>query len=391
MYAWSVRINGGEIRDLVLDGRATITYGRQSIDTQPEPTAATINVLTSDAAPDLFYRFPGFYLNPALIPSGFVQEWRDQYEGTSTQLVPGATVEIDVEGESGFVNEWDPQYRGTLAQTRRFTGYVHSIDYTPGTISVLCVTSLEAVSRVLVTDTFTAATDTVRVEEIALHANTTIHQSGAAGVNLVEWESTGEPATALLRRIAETVEGTLWTDRENRLQFRYRTGWTPAQVTLPPRHVLVDPIVMSIDLSKVENVVDVTYGVADQTTGQRPIVTATNSASVTDHGHRMRALSTLHADAAAAQGFADRWVAGHVLAWSMPSVQVLLADADEATIGAIANLEIGDEVTVPNLLPGSPDQTYTARLLGYVETLSRQEWTMRLHVTPESYAEGGSL
>ena len=39
IYEWSVQVADGEIRDLVLDGRSQIRYGRTTSDVQPEPTA----------------------------------------------------------------------------------------------------------------------------------------------------------------------------------------------------------------------------------------------------------------------------------------------------------------------------------------------------------------
>ena len=60
IYEWSVQVADGEIRDLVLDGRSQIRYGRTTSDVQPEPTSATLTLLTYDAAPSLFLDYPSY-------------------------------------------------------------------------------------------------------------------------------------------------------------------------------------------------------------------------------------------------------------------------------------------------------------------------------------------
>ena len=99
IYEWSVQVADGEIRDLVLDGRSQIRYGRTTSDVQPEPTSATLT-LSLRRGPFLCPGLPLLLLNPEQIPTGFVDDWSDTYEGVDTVLEVGARVLISISGAS---------------------------------------------------------------------------------------------------------------------------------------------------------------------------------------------------------------------------------------------------------------------------------------------------
>ena len=381
MYEWSVKVAGGEIRDLVLDARAVIKYGRSSPENQPEPTSATLTLLTSDAAPDVFLQYPSFILNNTQIPSGFVAHWLDHYEGTSTKIELGAPVVIGVTAASGFVSAWENQYRGMLSQTTRFTGSVIAIDYTPGTITLTAATSQEALNRTYAnTAGYPAQTDHARLAEIE---NETGYPIATAGTpkNLIAVEEGKRPTVSYLHDIAVSTGALVYADRGGVLRYRSADAYTPADVTLPSRNTLVDPLTMTLETGRVVNVVTVEYGDRD-VNGDRPTVTAQDPASITALGPREAFVFTYLATQADAQTLADSVIAERGVAWEMPNAVVLMADVTEDVVGAIGNLEIGDNVTLPKLLPGSPANTYTAQLLGYTETIARATWTLDLYLSP---------
>lgn len=380
-FDWSVRVAGGEVRDLVLDDTATIRYGRTTIDVQPEPTNATLNLLTYDAAPSLFADKPSYILDNEQIPSGFVAEWRENYDGVVTVLELGATVEIDIAGTSGFTAQWSDIYLGALAQTNRFRGHVIAMDYRPGTLTLTAATDQENLGRVMVGGSGRAAqTDAQRVQEISTEAGVPITVEAGQDINLRALPEYERTAWTAIQQVCDDVGGLLYTDREGVVRYRQRGSYEPSHVVIPPLHTLVDPLAMSLDVSRVANTVKVTYG-DPGTDGKRPVVAAQNPDLVTALGVRETEIVTDLADATDAQDRANQRAA-ITPQWEAGTVTVFLRNGDEGLIGDVANLELGDKVTLPDLLPGSPSPTYTANLLGYTEQLGTNDWQLALHLAP---------
>lgn len=390
-YEWSVKVAGGEIRDLCLDAETTIRYGRSSANVQPEPTNATVRILTYDAAPSLFIDYPSYILNPNTIPSGFTDVYNDTYEGVGTTLELGAPVVVGVASTSGFTDIYYDEYEGGLDSGTRFTGYVAALDYTPGAITMLAVTDQEKLARVDVRDEdYPYETDHQRVARIATEAGVPIVIDEGTPVGVVPEPASPTRAGPYLQNMADDCEATLIADRAGVVHYRPRDSYTPKTVTVPPLNTLVDPLQMSLEAARVENAVTVEYGVADDQADPptpRPSYTAENTESVTAIGKREALVSLMLSEAADAQGYADRRLAAQQAAWDMPRATVLMVNVDDLTVGNIANLEVGDAVTLPELLPGAPFDSYTAPLIGITETISRDEWQLELHLAPAGYDE----
>ena len=388
IYEWSVQVADGEIRDLVLDGRSQIRYGRTTSDVQPEPTSATLTLLTYDAAPSLFLDYPSYILNPEQIPTGFVDDWSDTYEGVDTVLEVGARVLISISGASGFEDAWTDIYEGALNQSTRFDGHVISLDYRPGEVQLTAATQQEALGRVIVgAEGYPAQTDAQRVDAIALDAQVPIEVEGGIDQNIIaQPEDAARTAWQALQRIARDTGGLLYSTRDGRLKYRQPNSYTPQQVTIDPMHTLVDPLQMSLDISRIANEVAMTYGDRDPDTGKRPQVNSTNQTLVDELGKRQKDYTLELADEADAQARAD-WRTSIDPRWEVGSVGVFLQGASKDLTDNVANLELGDVVTLPALLPGGPVPTYDGYLLGYTETISRTDWAFTLHLTPWDWSE----
>ncbi len=383
LYEWSVKVADGEIRDLVLDGRSQIRYGRTTADVQPEPTSATLTMLTYDAAPQLFANRPSYILNPNVIPTGFTTYWSDVYEGVDTVLTVGARVQISIAGQSGFTAEWVDIYTGGLAQSTRFDGHIVSLDYRPGEVQLTAATKQENLGRVIVgAEGYPAQTDADRVKAISEDALVDIQVQPGTDQNLIAQEVESErTAWTALQRIARDTGGLLYSTREGRLQYRQLGSYTPKTVSVDPLHTLVDPLLMSLDISRIANQVQVQYGERDPETGKRPTVNSSNAPMVDELGQRQKDYILELADEADAQARAD-WRTSLEPLWEVGTVQVFLKGASKELQDDIANLELGDVVTLPQLLPGGPVDTYNGYLLGYTETISADEWAFNLHLTP---------
>ena len=390
-YEWSVTVGGGEIRDLCLDAQTTIRYGRSSANVQPEPTNATVRILTYDAAPSLFLNYPSYILNPNTIPSGFTDVYSDTYEGVGTVLELGAPVVVGVSSASGFTDVYSDTYEGGQNEATRFTGYVAALDYTPGALTMLAVTDQEKLARVDVRDEdYPSETDQQRVARIATEAGVPITVDDGTPVGVVPETASPTRAGAYLQNMADDCEATLIADRYGVVHYRPRDSYTPKTVTVPPLNTLVDPLQMSLEAARVENAVTVEYGVTDDEADPptpRPTYTAEDTESINALGKREALVSLMLSEAADAQGYADRRLAAQQAAWDMPRATVLMVNVDAVTVGNIANLEVGDAVTLPELLPGAPFDSYTAPLIGITETISRDEWQLELHLAPAGYNE----
>lgn len=388
-YEWSVKVAGGEIRDLCLDGQTTIRYGRSSPNVQPEPTSATIRMLTYDAAPPLFSEHPSYILNPNTIPSGFIDLYTDIYAGAVTTVELGAPVVIGVSSASGFTDVYEDVYTGGISEGTRFTGYVASLDYDPGAVTLLAVTDQEKLARVDVrAEDYPGESDVERVARVAAEAGIAITVDEGTPKNVVPETASPTRAGPYLQNMADDCEATLIADRSGVVHYRPRDSHTPRAVTVPPSNTLVDPLQMSLEASRVENAITVEYGVADDQADPptpRPTTTATDENTISTLGKREALVSVMLADQDDAEAYAQRRVESREPKWDMPRVTVLMVGVSDALVSDIANLELGDRVTLPQLLPGSPDDEYTATLIGYTETISRDEWQVELHLMPSPW------
>lgn len=383
-FTWRVAIDGADIAGLVPDGEATIEYGRQQETEQPTPTTATITLITPDA-PDYTAQmgslYPEFTLGDQAIKSGFVDPYEDRYEGALTRVRLNTPVVIGADTPSGFRDEYVDGYNDGLNLTR-FTGHIVAIDYGWDRIRLTCISALGALTRQnTLLNNLPAETDVARVARIA----PTITIEGQPSVDLaaIPDDPNTKPVDVYraLVNIAEDAQAVVWDKRDGSIGYRSRFGWTPAKVTLPPEATLMEPLEMTAELGLVINQVAVEFGPKTA----RETVTLNDSDSITLYGLRDATYSTALATQQDAEDYAQdmltRYSRPH---WSMPAAEVNLGMTTDKAIAAVAALDLGDEVTVPHLLPGSPMTSYTASCLGYSESLSPTDWTMTIHLTPSA-------
>ena len=383
-FTWRVQIDGSDIAGLVPDGEATIDYGRQQETEQPTPTTATITLITQDA-PDYTSQmgllYPEFTLGDHSIASGFVDPYQDKYEGSLTRVRLNTPVVIGADTPSGFRAEYVDNYSDGLNLTR-FTGHIVAIDYGWDRIRLTCISALGALTRVnTLLNNLPAETDTARVQRIA--PTVTIEGQPSANLAAIPDDPNTKPVDTYraLVDIAEDSGAVVWDKRDGSIGYRSSNGWTPAKVTLPPEATLMEPLEMTAELGLVINQVAVEYGTKDA----RATVTLTDPDSITLYGLRDATYSTGLATQAGAEAYShnilNRYSKPH---WSMPAAEVNLGMTTDLAIAAVAALDLGDEVLVPVLLPGSPMTSYQANCLGYSETLSPSDWTMTVHLTPSA-------
>ena len=164
------------------------------------------------------------------------------------------------------------------------------------------------------------AGDAQRVDAIALDAQVPIEVEGGIDQNIIaQPEDASRTAWQALQRIARDTGGLLYSTRDGRLKYRQPNSYTPQQVTIDPMHTLVDPLQMSLDISRIANEVAMTYGDRDPDTGKRPQVNSTNQTLVDELGKRQKDYTLEPADEADAQAGqigapaltrAGRWAAG---------------------------------------------------------------------------------
>jgi hypothetical protein len=138
---------------------------------------------------------------------------------------------------------------------------------------------------------------------------------------------------------------------------------------------------MTTNLGSVQNTAVVTYG------NPKADTTSTNEESVTAYGPREIRTTTVLADLEDAQRLADEAVAlANQPGWALPDVQIMMGQLTLAEQDDIANLSLDDRLNIGPLLDGAPTQNVTARILGYSEVISRNEWTIDYHLAPDNQA-----
>jgi hypothetical protein len=142
---------------------------------------------------------------------------------------------------------------------------------------------------------------------------------------------------------------------------------------------------MSLDLALVRNRVTVEYGSTE--TNPRASITVEDTESIARYGLRDYRFSSPIENLDDATDLANDFLTLFSPTWSMPSAEAALSLAEDSTISALCELEMGQRVLLPALLLGAPDPTYEGELLGVDETLSRTDWRVTLHLSPQLAAQ----
>ena len=392
LFTPTVTIDGTNIAGIVLRG-ATITRGKSDPDAPPTPSTAYLELVTADADPTVSDDFPEFSYGEG-VPSGFRPDYRDAYEGGETKLVAGTVVTIGVTTPSGFRPDYVAAYAGGYEGTR-FTGIVTALDYRPRVIALTAVDSSEALARIMVDpSSWPIEDETDRADRIATAAGIALDIVGTSGRDIVATDADLPPRSAwvLLDELASSNDALLFTTRDGTLTYRTRDAVTGhALVTIPPSSTIETDLTMIQELGRIMNRVTVEYGAA--VSGVRPTVTVDDADSIAIHGVRegLPIVTVLDVEADAID-YANR-VLDHyaTVTWHMPSapVNLLLAEADE-TLGVgqlegIVELDLDDDVLLPDLPPAAPLFEYASRVLGYVETLDRHAWSLALAMDPAGW------
>jgi hypothetical protein len=277
----------------------------------------------------------------------------------------------------------------------RFTGTVAAIDYRPASIAVTAVDACEPWTRALVIPAaWPREPERDRVNRIAAAAGLALDVVGdsTATVGPGPTSDTPVPAWTLLARVAADCGAVLYATRTGIVTYRTRAASTGrAVVDAYPAAVLIDPLTMTQEAAALVNVARVTH--PDDTTGQGTTIVVEDPDSKARYGHRERSWS-VELDATSAAAFADRQIANRKApAWAMPSMRLMLglaADAGgdyPANVVALLDADLDDEVSLVGLLPSSPVPSYRSRILGVVETLVADDWTLDYYLDPLGWSQ----
>lgn len=387
-FRHSVTIDGADIAGIVLAG-ATIDYGVKRDGENPSPASAYMTLISADALPNIADKYPGFSWGDR-IPSGFVAEWVDEYEGGLPRLDIGTRVTIDASTPTGFQEAWSDTYDGGF-DSRRFTGLVSAIDVLPASVTLTAVAESESLTRVLVDPSgWPQEAEDARVQRIASAAGISVEYPGASTATIAATRATEtpRPAWTLLTEIAATCDAVLYANRTGEIIYQSRTV-SGSTTDLTPAATLLDGLQMTTEAGAVVNSVTVEYGPPDA----RAKVTAEDAASISKYGKRERAVSTVLANVTDAQAKADRELAAyHVPVWHMPTATFSLRLAElrgafPTYLQEILQLDLDDSVRLPDLLPASPLPEYTSRVLGWREVLDPLAWTLTYSLNPAGWTK----
>lgn len=385
-YQWVVKIDGGNVAGITLVG-ATINYGRRTVDEQPAPTSATMTLLTPDASPTIAQRFPDFGPGDFAARSGFVQAWEPTYIGANSRLTIGAPVVLEAILPGGFVQEWEPDYSGG-SQLRRFTGRITALDYAYGTVRVTAVDALESLARITVATARPAETDVERARAWAKLAGIELVVDGTYSVKLLPVDRAGTgTALAQLYATAKESGAVVYADRYGDVHYRTRTAPLDPTTELPGKFTILDSLSMKAELGEVINRVEVEWGV-EGSDKKRPVVVREDSDSIKRFGLFSSRRTTQLATEADAIALAERIITNESKPlYAMPEARVTLIKADPITVDRLADLDLDDSVKVAPLPVGAPAQSYTARVLGYVEEAANPDWLITYQLAPSSFLE----
>jgi len=388
LFTYDVEVDGTNIAGMTLTG-ATITYGATTTGQPPQPTVAFLELLTVDAFGDFAVDYPGISWNGGIL-SGFVDTYKDQYQGASSSLKVGKPVTIKISTTSGFVDTYIDDYSAGYDSTR-FTGQIASLDYTPGLIGITAVDAAEALSRTtLDTSEWPAETETDRVDRILTAAGVTgqIYSTGSTMLRPgAHMDGKATPWQHLIRT-AISCGSVAWVNRTGVVSYRSDPVVDDYYVA-PPEATLVDPLKMSSEIGDVINTITVKYGDKLETT-------ATNTASATAYGPRHASIQTELDSETDAAAFGASYVASEYPgrgepAWHMQNSSLHLGLAsDPNEVANLLDADIDDVMTLPYLLPASPTPNYSARIIGYQESLDPFDWVIQYVLDPYGWDQGAS-
>ena len=383
-FVYDVEIDGTNIAGITLSG-GTIQYGATSGGEQPGPTTAHFTLISADAAGDLVSTYPGISWRGG-IPSGFVTEYADEYEGALSALKPGSPVTIKTATDSGF----EDTYVGTYAtgfDSVRFSGYITAIDYLPGTVTVTAIDEIERLTRApIARASWPSESEAARLTRICSAASITptIQGTGLAAVAATATDAEPETPWRLLVELAASAGSLVYVNRDGQLIYRCHDDIHDTKTVLAPEVTLRESLEMSIELGRVRNSITVEYDGGE--------ITATDSSSVTAYGARDGGkLKTILANATDAQTRADRYLTAYAEPrWHLPNVTAFLKFAwNDRDIADLLSLDLDDVLELPQLLPASPEASYASRVIGYTETLAPEAWEMTYVLDPHGWSEEG--
>jgi hypothetical protein len=391
-FAHQVLIDGGEVQKITLAG-ATINYGTRNAAESMVPANAYMTLISYDAAAGVIADFPEFSFG-AGVTSGMVRQYRPKYEGGETKLVVGASVEIRTTTPTGMVRNYSPVYDGGFESTR-FTGIITAIEYSPSSISITAVSMAEALARVYVTPTsWPVESETARVTRISQTIGKPITIEGASTVSVTATGDKANRVTAysMLVDLAKDCDALLYAGRDGSIVYRTRSAVTGATtVELDPGATLLDNLRMTSELGDIINKVTATYGPADAQ-GVRPTFTISDDESIGEFGERAMNVDLQLQLEADARAYVARILEGSLQPhWHMPTatVNMNLARLNGMAGGVqdILDIDLDDDVLLPQLLPGSPVSTYQSRVLGYQEYLDPRDWSITFSLNPAGWTK----
>ena len=385
-------IDGTDVSGITLVG-ASISYGTTETGKTPEPSSAYLELISADVAGDLSATFPEFTFGNA-IPSGFVDTFAANYGGATTKLSMGAPVSIVASTPTGFEDTFSATYDAGY-DSIRFTGYITALDVTPSIVTVTAVSPIEALTRILVDPSgWPSESDIDRVARIATAAGLTIRVEGTATHTVLPFDVDEKETSvwSLLDKVATDAGALFYANRLGEMIYRTVNATVgKSLVTLAAGATLIDDLTMTQEIGRVVNSLEVSYG------DPKATVTVTDAASIAAYGERTGRLSVNVASTTDAQAAADRYLERRSEpVWHMRAATVNLKLAKTASPGypanvtAILDVDLDDDVTLPQLLPASPMHEYTSRVVGYDETLDPYQWSITYRMNPAGLTERNS-
>ena len=221
-------IDGTDVAGLTLGG-AQINYGRTSPDQPDQPAFASLTLLTVDSVPQVADRWPDFGPGAFGAPSGYVVDYLDTWDGVSSRLSVGVSVEVTLESPSGYAQAYDDEWGGITVP--RFTGRVSELEYLPGQVNVTAVDPTERLGYVTDTEPYPEERDTERAVRLAKLGGVDVEVTGGASILLA---GDPDPVTADVEvthpAVAQEITGqaqyaraTFTATPAGKVQYRTRT------------------------------------------------------------------------------------------------------------------------------------------------------------------------
>lgn len=380
-----VRLANTDIAGITLAG-GTITHGANAPGETPTPSTAYLTLITTDANGALVDAYPEMGWGDR-VPSGFEETYVDYYEGGSARIAIGAPVRVAVVTPTGFVDEYVDGYVAGFESTR-FVGTVTAIDYRPATVNVTAIADSERLTRVkLNASAWPAESEVDRVTRIATDAGIAVEVVGESTATIAKGRD-GNYASAfdLLRKVADDCDALFYTTRGGVVTYRTRDAVTgKVTVDLEPSATDVDSLTMTQEAGRIVNAVTVEY--PDPNGTGNLSTTVEDQTSIARYGRRERNLSVELAPVDAIAKANRVLTNSKDATWLLPVANYILPllrdlPAFPENVGGLLDVDLDDEVRLPVLLPGSPVESYTSRVVGWVETLSRTEWAINWTLDP---------